>query len=80
MLAFWKKNRLRAGRGPAGVLEALLAAEPYPVGGKISSGLLWHGVQEARHRRSYATSAFVRGPGTWNNIPSRSTVATTNFS
>ena len=54
--AFWRtRNRRRAGRVPARVLAALPAVEPHRIGRKMPAGLLGHFMEEARHRRGYAT-------------------------
>lgn len=56
------ENRRQAGRVPARVLAALLAAEPQRVGGKVSTGLRGHGMEGTHHRRGHSTVVTkVRG-------------------
>ena len=72
------ENRRRAGRVPGRVLAALLAFEPHRIGGKVPPGLRGHDMEEAHHRRGYATMAPAvgggqpRGEAVWGRRPRRS--------
>ena len=57
------ENRRRAGRVPGSVLAALLAVEPHRIRGKVPAGLRGHDIEEAHHRRGYATVATAVGVG-----------------
>ena len=53
--------RLRTGRVPAGVVADLPAVECHRCGRRVSTGLRGHGMEEAHHRKGYATEAANRG-------------------
>ena len=78
------QNRRRAGRDLARDLAALLAVEPNHVGGKLSTGLRGHAMEEAHRRRGYATVAAVvrggqpRGEAVWGRRNRRSRACRTD--
>ena len=57
------KNRRLARRLSARVLAALLPVEPHRIWGKVPAGLRGHDMEEAHHRRGYATVGDTIGGG-----------------
>ena len=75
---FWRRIDDEPKCMPSIVMVALLAVEPHRIGQKVKAGLRGHDMEQAHHRRGYATGAVEdrrgqpRGEAVWGRRTRRS--------